>query len=168
MEKAVRVVCLTIAVVVVVLGTPSPGYAQPPDMVTIKLKDDGSGSCEILLKDKGNRFKGVCQKNTNPKKCAVTEFRWTVENDDPPDACGLASWTLVIKNAPGHPECFPDAHHEPWFVAKFTAFDQIRTSGPPSPECSQDKFGTYWPYVISLYDDTGLIDTTDPGGIIFP
>jgi hypothetical protein len=173
MRKAVRVICLMIALVLVTLGISTPVYSDPPNEVTIKLKKAGS-SCSIFLSDKGNRFKGVCKHNTHPRKCSVTGFTWKVMNETGNDACPLTSFTLVIKNAPGHLNCFPDAHPDPWFVAKFDAYGQVRISGPPSPECSQDKFGTYWPYVISLYGtDTstgvwGLLDTTDPGAIIFP
>jgi hypothetical protein len=158
----VRTICLTLALALVMMVISSPGYGSSVD-VEIKLKKDGT-SCDIELKDK--RFKGVCKNAEDDTKCDGTDISWEVK-----DNCGeLAGWTLVISNAPGHPACFPqDQNLLPGIVAQFTDSDTgPKSSGSPLDACTKDKYGTYWPYEISLYGPSGFVTNIDPGGIIFP
>jgi len=163
MRKRLGVVCLTVALLLIVTATASPSYGTSVD-VTIKLKNKGS-SCEIELKDK--RFKGVCMSGANPKKCDGDAITWKVNASR---CTKLSQWTLVITNAPGHPACFEQSPTLlPGIVAQFTHSDTSdKSSGQPLDACSKHKYGTYWPYVVSLYGPSGLVETTDPGAIIFP
>lgn len=164
MNRDREMVCLAVAVMLIMTVIASPSYGANVD-VEIKLKNKGS-SCEIELKDK--RFEGICKSGANDKKCDGDGFSWEVKANP---CNNLAEWTLVITNAPDHPACFTqDLDLYPGVVVLFTEADTgPKSSGLPLDECTDDKYGTYWPYVVSLYDGSGdLVETTDPGGIIFP
>ena len=141
----------------------------------IKLKwDNGTSTCNIEIQEKGTRFKGVCRSGNNPKKCDLDHLTWEVKNENCTPQ-GFGAWKLQILDAPGHPSCFrPNTTLPLGVVDEITQTGNIgsKSSGPPLPYCSQDKYGTYWPYVLSLYEEVASNwvqrDTTDPGGIIFP
>ena len=161
MRKRVRIVCLTMVLALIMTVIASPSYGTSVD-VEIKLKDNVSGTCDIELKDK--RFKGVCKSGPNDKKCDGDEFSWVVKAGP---CSNLSNWTLVISSAPNHPACFVQSPIG--IVAVFSDSDLGPKSTGPPVSCTNDKYGTYWPYVIWLYDASGaLVDSNDPGGIIFP
>ena len=174
MGKTVRLICLAMVVALSMTVNASPSFSQDVD---IKLKwNNPASKCEIEIHTTGNRFKGVCRSGNNPKKCQSNHLTWTVMNENcTPQGFG-PSWKLQILDAPGHPSCFRPNTALPWGVVEEisqTGAGGEKSSGPPFFLCSQDKYGTYWPYVLSLLEDTGggtweLEDTTDPGGIIFP
>lgn len=87
--------------------------------------------------------------------CDGNGFRWEVVG-------GLRDGeTLTIKDAPEHLSCFPEAIP----VAIQDPADGAE-SGLPDESCLQDKYGTYWPYVIEMKLADGTKFSTDPGGII--
>jgi len=69
--------------------------------------------------------------------------------------------TLTITSAPGYPDCFPRSLP----VAIQTPNDGAE-SGPPDESCQEEKYGTFWPYVIEMTLADGTKFGTDPGGII--
>ncbi len=69
--------------------------------------------------------------------------------------------TLTITNAPGYPDCFPDV-----LPVSIQAPNDGAESGPPDDSCRDEKFGTFWPYVIEMELADGTKFSTDPGGII--
>lgn len=168
MEKAVRVVCLMIAVVVALLGMSSPGYAGSVDIL-IQVHRDGAGSCSIDPIAVGSRFRGVCKGSSKAGKCDGDSISWKIQGAS--CTTEVPNWKLFIVDAPGHASCFkPDSSLGPGIVLKFDKANAgPLDSGPPHLSCSQDKYGTYWPYIVVLEDGSGKqLDSTDPGGIIFP
>lgn len=177
MHRVVKLICLTIALglVMAAISSPSLGQLPGPGEVWIKLKwDNGTSICNIEIHEKGTRFKGVCGSGPNPKKCDLDHLTWQVMNENctPHD---FGAWKLLILDAPGHPSCFrPNTTLPVGVVEEITQTGNIgsKSSGPPLLYCTQDKYGTYWPYVLSLYEEVEgawvLRDTTDPGGVIFP
>jgi hypothetical protein len=173
MRKVVRMSCLTMALLLILVAISSPSFGQGSGEVWIKLKwDNGTSTCNIEIQEKGARFKGVCRSGNNPKKCDLDRLTWTVQNENC-TAHGFGAWKLQILDAPGHPGCFRPSTSLPLgVVAEIHTTLAPESSGSPLEFCSQDKFGTYWPYVLSLYEDVSGTwvqrDTTDPGAIIFP
>ena len=172
MRRAVGTVCLTVGVMLIMTMIASPSYCQD---VVIKLRwDNPNSKCEIDIDPKGNRFKGVCRSGNHPDKCDTDQLTWTVQNENCTNH-GFGVWKLAILDAPGHPSCFrPNENLPIGVVEEITQAgnEGAKSSGQPHVYCSQDKYGTYWPYVLTLYEEVSgnwvPKDTTDPGGIIFP
>ena len=167
MAKAERVICLTIAVVLGMLGASNPSNAQVA--IDIQVLADPPG-CRIQTVGANERYRGVCRGGTQAGKCDGSSFSWSVLGGNSCKA-QQPTWELFIVDAPAHIRCFePDPALGPGVVQKFVADGPTTlNSGPPSVSCSQDKYGTYWPYIIVLEDGNGnQLDSTDPGAVIFP
>lgn len=96
-------------------------------------------------------YVSICDEPT----CDGNSFEWLIVG-------GLQEGeTLTIKDAPGHPSCFPNSIP----VAIELPYDGAE-SGPPADACTEDKYGTYWPYIIEMKLADGTTFSTDPGGII--
>ena len=162
MRKTAEAFCLTIVlalVMVTALGLASRAEAQaevkivvagPPNAPTIKIQD--------------KPYFGVC-KNPTPPHCDSDEITWRLVGTP------LGANQLVkIENVPNHLVCFTSSIP----LTFISTSPNPQSSGPPDQSCTADKFGTYWPYVVNLYEvdqEKGtetLIDSTDPGGIIHP
>jgi len=96
-------------------------------------------------------YVSICNEHT----CDGDSFEWVIVG-------GLQEEeTLTIKNAPGHPACFPDS-----IPVDIQHPNDGAHSGPPDDSCTQDKYGIYWPYIVSMELADGTKFSTDPGGII--
>ena len=164
---------LTLGLTVALLLLCGPRCEAQPSLVTVHFQLDRGGTPpgsppEITLLTTSARFVGLCR-DWNPqwrRHCDANQFQWHLT------ILGGGGLTAVeevkILNAPNHPDCFAQV--------PFT-FDDTNTagtppfthdSGTPKTACSQDKFGTYWPYVIEYWNNGVLQASTDPGGVIFP
>ncbi len=173
MRKRMGAVWLTVVLALIMTVIASPSFSQDVD---IRLRWDSSvDKCGIEIHTRGNRFKGICGSGNNPMRCDSDHLTWTVMNENCTSE-EFGPWKLQILDAPDHLSCFrPNAALPPGVVEEITQTGPggAKSSGTPSQTCLQDKYGTYWPYVLSLYEqnsegDWELEDTTDPGGIIFP
>ena len=178
MRRAVRWICLSMVLSMILIAIPSPSHganeseptAQPDPGQVFILVTGSPDTCQIRIQQPGNRFKGVCSSGPNEEKCDNNQLSWFVKGN----VCNLEGWTLKILNAPGHPGCFEETADEAGVVAVMNEAQTSAASGPPHMLCALDKYGTYWPYVITLLgppDAAGarpVIATTDPGAVIFP
>ena len=177
MKKVARGICLAIALTAaMMLLWGAECEAQARHDVVIKLDITGA-SADIGIATPGNRFVGLCGKwspaaAVAKKRCRGNEIKWKLEihGSGGPGAGLGPNEEVKILNAPNHPACFStipftfdNSNTSPPNTPPFT-----HESGPPDPSCSQDKYGTYWPYVIEYWKDGYLEASTDPGGIIFP
>ena len=121
---------------------------------------------------------GVCRGTyeSKEKHCQGNRFEWQLVILGGGDAIGEAGseepetkldtgQEVLIWNAPGHPSCFGK---DPVHKFDSTNYNVKYESGPPLIACAQDKYGSYWAYVIEYWVDGELKATTDPGAIIFP
>lgn len=85
--------------------------------------------------------------------CPEDQFEWRIPG-------GLQTGErLVIAGA--REQCFA------WSELEVTPPSNVARSGPYNESCeAPDKYGHYWPYLVTLYDGEGeVIARTDPGGI---
>jgi len=169
MRRTVGTTCLTIALALAVMmatGPSSRADAQEFE-VKIKLKRPGGGDVtSIDLDDEKMRFAGLCKPGYSPskKQCQGSQFKWRLIG--PPLKAGER---LVIKNAPYHLACFDPLKIPHTFDSANQNTPHL--SGTATSACTNDKFGTYWPYVVEWYKnmtDKEPQVSTDPGGIIHP
>lgn len=97
-------------------------------------------------------YVAVCD---DPDFCDGSSFEWVIAGrlDE--------GETLTIKNAPGYPQCFADV-----IPVAVEAPNNGAESGWPDESCMEEKYGTFWPYVIEMKLADGTTFSTDPGGII--
>jgi len=161
MRRTVGTVCLILVTMGSMLMLPATRCeaAQADVTIHLKLNEDPP---RIWVQE-GGKFVGLCRKEQagSEKHCTANQIKWKL-------LVAGGSWDtdldrVYILNAPNHPTCFgPDP------VAIFTEHNQVKESGAPSFACIDDKYGTYWPYVIEYRHDGAWRTSTDPGGIIFP
>lgn len=109
------------------------------------------------------KYLGVCKSKTG-NNCDSTEFKWKLADPLRPKE------TLTIANAPNHLRCFSATEKlfEKTNNTNQPMPDVTYNSGPPQEACAADKYGTYWPYVVTLTLPDGTEIISDPGGIIHP
>jgi len=167
MRSVVLVTGLAIAVVLVAQVSPmSASNGPPPPTVNIHLSGGTGGNPPTTVEIQDRPYFGVC---SNPAgrapACDDSVMRWRLVGQP------LGALQQVrIEDAPNHLRCFTST-----VPITFTGGGQNpQESGSADDSCTADKFGVYWPYVVRLITvdtsgrETGEIDTTDPGGIIFP
>ena len=165
MRKAVRMICLTSVLTVAMLLLWGPSCEAAPTYMKVKIVLDLNGPApEIYVDTPGNRFAGLCRNwsAATKKQCRGNQFEWqlVVQGGQLNTGDEVRIW-----NAPDHPVCFgPDPVH----VFNDANASTHHESGPPAIACAEDKYGTYWPYVIEYWKGGILEASTDPGGIIFP
>ena len=173
MERSVRRMGIAFAVAAATMFLWGAPCEAQPSQATVHFQLDRGGTPpgsppEIKLITANTRYVGLCR-NWNPQRrrqCDKNQIQWHLTILGGP---GLAAGEEVkILNAPNHAACFN--------TIPFT-FDDTNTSGSPpfthdsgpaKVQCAQDKYGTYWPYVIEYWNNDVLEASTDPGGIIFP
>lgn len=158
MRKAVETTCLTMVLamgILTVLGSSSRAEAQVNvNIVVNKVQKTIQFTPKYL---------GLCGYKKGPN-CDDDQFKWRLVGTLQPGE------TLTIEDAPGHASCFSPASI-PFQLTNNTGGPMANVghdSGPPLAACTQDEYGTYWPYVVklTLADATEIV--SDPGGIIHP
>ena len=164
MRSFLTVACLLVALAMLVPGCSArASNGPPPPAVKIQL---GGGNPPTTVKILERAYFGVC---SNPSgkapACEDSVMRWKLIGNP------LGSDQQVkIEDAPFHVPCFSSS-----IPITFTSGgSDTQESGSADPACTWSKFGVYWPYVVRLIevdengDEVDEIDSTDPGGIIFP
>lgn len=170
MRKAMGSTYLTIVLALVMFTVSGLSFGAPPPPIEITL-DTTTMVITIDVK-----YRGL---GTHPK-FGTNKLEWRAKTVRP-------GWMVVIDDVPNHLRCFttgiPTWEINPGPGNKNLDLD----SGIPDASCTGDKYGVYWPYVVTFYQFTGQgkiekpadledLETkgwqkkawTDPGGIIHP
>lgn len=167
MRKAVKSLCrsgLSAAVMLMLLGASCKAETSEKEQVddpAIEVQEAGA----IAVERRPNRV--MIHVNRPQEKIWTSHHYVSICAHDGCDGDGF-QWEIVgglrdgemmeIEGIDGYPSCFPKATIQP-------PHDGAE-SGPP--QCDGTKYGTFWPYNITLTRPDGPPITTDPGAIIHP